>query len=127
MTVTITLETMKFHAFHGVMAEERATGGTFLVDVSYTFDTNAVETDRLEDTVDYSDLYDLVKEEMLKQSFTIEHVAGRTLKAIISRFPQIQELVVKIAKLNPPVNGEMASASAMIKNTSFICKSNTRQ
>jgi len=117
MTVTMTLETMTFHACHGVMAEERIVGGTFLADVSYTIDTNAVETDRIEDTVNYSDIYNLVKEEMLQPSFTIEHVAGRTLKAIKARFPQIQELVIKISKLNPPVNGKMASASVVIKNT----------
>jgi len=116
MTVTLTLDTMKFHAFHGVTAEERAIGGTYLADISYTVDTVAVETDRLEDTIDYSELFDLVKEEMIKPSFLIEHVAGRILKAIKARFPQIKVLIVKISKQNPPVNGELASASVTIKS-----------
>ena len=115
MTVTITLETMKFHAYHGVKPEERIIGGTYLADISYTIDTGAVETDRLEDTVDYAVLFDLVKEEMKQPSQLIEHVTGRILKAIKTRFPQIQELKVKVTKLNPPVNGEMASASVLLK------------
>ena len=115
MIVKILLETMRFHAFHGVTAEERAIGGTYLADIYYTVDTNAVETDRLEDTINYSELFDLAKEEMMKSSQLIEHVAGRIAKTIKDRFPEIRELVVKISKLNPPVNGEMARATVTIK------------
>ena len=115
MTVTITLETMKFHAFHGVTQEERTIGGLYFADISYSIDTKAVDTDRIEDTVNYSELFDLVQEEMKKPSSLIEHVAGRISKAIRDRFPQIQALAVKISKRHPPVNGEMACASVTIK------------
>ena len=114
MIVTIKLETMKFHAFHGVMADERVMGGTYLADISYTVDTDAVDTDRIEDTINYAQVFDLVKAEMMKQSSLIEHVAGRILKAINERFSQIQSLDVKITKLHPPIHGEMVSASVRI-------------
>jgi len=114
MITTITLNTMKFYAYHGVQTEERIIGGVFLVDLSYTIHTDAVETDRIEDTVNYAELFDLVKEEMMKPSSLIEHVAGRILNVIKARFPQIISLVVKLSKLNPPVNGEMASASVTV-------------
>ena len=106
---------MKFHACHGVTAKERTIGGIFLADITCTFETNAVETDRIEDTLDYSILYDLVKAEMKKSSQTIEHVAGRIMNVIKAKIPFISELVVKISKLNPPVNGEVASASVTIR------------
>ena len=115
MTVTITLETMKFHAFHGVRTEEQTVGGVYLTDIAYTIETDAVETDRLEDTVDYAVLFEIVKKEMTVPSQLIEHVAGRIMKAIKARFPQIQALVVKVTKRHPPVNGEMTSASVMLK------------
>ena len=115
MTVTVTLETMKFHAFHGVTEEERTIGGTYLAEISYTIDTEAVNTDRLEDTVDYTVLYELVKEEMKASSQLIEHVAGRILKAVQARFPKIRQLNVKVSKLHPPVNGEMNCVSVTIK------------
>lgn len=115
MTVTITLETMRFHACHGVSADERAIGGIFVADISCMFDANAVETDSIEDTINYANLYDLVKEEIMKPSCTIEHVAGRTMQSIKACYPQIRTLEVKISKLNPPVNGEMANASVTIK------------
>ncbi|MDR0572685.1 MAG: dihydroneopterin aldolase [Tannerella sp.] len=115
MTVTITLEAMKFYAFHGVTEEERMIGGAYLVDISYAIKTDAVETDRIEQTINYADIYDLTKEEMMKPSLLIEHVAGRLLKVLKNKFPQAQEMTVKISKLNPPVNGEMAKATVSMK------------
>lgn len=115
MRVTITLETMKFHAFHGVMNEERIIGGSFLADISYTINTTATETDDVKDTISYADIYNLVKDEMMKPSQLIEHVAGRIIKTIGHQFPQIEKLTVKISKQNPPVNGEVEKATVTIK------------
>ena len=114
MTTTITLEEMKFHAFHGVKDEERVIGGTFHADISYIIDTNAIESDNIVDTINYSEIFDLVKEEMQKPSQLIEHVAGRIMKAIKNKFPQIHEVSVKISKLNPPVKGEVGKATVTI-------------
>jgi len=116
MTATITLEEMRFHAFHGVMDEERVIGGTFLADISYVIDTKAIESDNIEDTINYAEIFNLVKEEMEKPSMLIEHVAGRIMKALKNKFPQILEITVKISKLNPPVNGEAKKATVTITN-----------
>ena len=105
---------MKFHAFHGVMEEERIIGGTFLADISYDLETDAVETDNIEDTISYAEVFDIVKAEMQKPSNLIEHVAGRIMKVVKSKFPQMDNTTVKISKLNPPVNGEAGKASVSI-------------
>ena len=105
---------MRFHAFHGVMEEERIIGGTFLVDISYDLVTDAVETDNIEDTISYAEVFDIVKAEMQKPSNLIEHVAGRIMKTVKSKFPQMDSTTVKISKLNPPVNGEAGKASVSI-------------
>ena len=105
---------MKFHAFHGVMNEERIIGGTFLADISYVIETNAVESDNINDTISYAEIYDLVKMEMEKPSQLIEHVAGRIVNVLKNKFPQMREATVKISKLNPPVNGEAEKATVTI-------------
>lgn len=107
---------MRFHAFHGVLEEERIIGGTYLVDLSYDIETNAVETDCLEDTLSYADLYILVKKEMTQPSRLIEHVAGRILCAIKNKYPQIRNVTVSISKLNPPLNGEVAKATVTLSD-----------
>ena len=105
---------MKFHAFHGVMEAERIIGGAFLVDISYDLETNAVETDDIKDTISYAVVYDIIKAEMQKPSNLIEHAAGRIIKAVKCKFPQIRNTTVKISKLNPPINGEAGKASVSI-------------
>ncbi|MDR0836136.1 MAG: dihydroneopterin aldolase [Tannerella sp.] len=114
MKVTITLESMKFHAYHGVMEQERIIGGTYLVDISYATDTKAVETDDITDTVSYADIFEIVKQEMSKPSKLIEHVAGKILKSIENQFERIIDLTVKISKLHPPINGEAEQATVTI-------------
>jgi len=116
MQTKITLKSLKFHAYHGVTAQERKIGGTFVADISYCIETNAVETDDVRDTVSYADVYDLVKEEMMKPSHLIEHVAGRILKALKEKFPPIEEVTVRISKQHPPINGEAESATVTIKD-----------
>jgi len=115
MIVTITLNTMKFYAFHGVTEAERTIGSVYFADISYTVETNAVETDRLEDTINYADVYQLTKKEMMQPSQLLEHIAGRILKTLKTEFPQIRELAIKISKRHPPLNGETESVSVTLK------------
>ena len=56
---------MRFRAYHGVLEEERRCGGDFVVDFScaYPFD-QALVTDDLSDTLDYSAVYAVIAREM---------------------------------------------------------------
>ncbi|MDR3266659.1 MAG: dihydroneopterin aldolase [Tannerella sp.] len=119
MKVTITLESMKFHAYQGVMEQERIIGGTYLVDVSYIIDTKAVETDDIADTINYAEVFDIVKQEISKPSKLIEHLAGRILKSVENNFTEMLSITVKVSKLYPPINGEAERATVLIakKNT----------
>ena len=57
------LEGMEFHAYHGCFQKEREEGNLFVVDfkAQYHFKT-AAKTDRLEETVDYGDVYKVIRE-----------------------------------------------------------------
>lgn len=113
---TITLQNMKFHAYHGCFDFEKRDGNTFLVSVEMELDTYLPEmTDKLEDTLNYQEVYDVVKHEMDIPSNLIEHVGKRILDALIKEFPQIKSLKVKLSKLNPPLGGEVESVSIELK------------
>ena len=104
----IILENMEFHAFHGCLEFEQQLGNTFLVSLSMEINTEkAGKTDNLEDTLNYQLIYDVVKEQMEIQSKLIEHVGQRILDSIFEQFPQIEELNVKLSKLNPPLGGKV--------------------
>lgn len=108
---------MKFHAYHGVLSQEKIIGGSFLVNLLMEADlTNAIKTDNVEDTINYADVYDLIKDEMHTPSHLLEHIAGRIYRKLIEKYPEIKSLEVSVSKLNPPVNGEMDRAEIVISN-----------
>jgi dihydroneopterin aldolase len=112
----IELKGMIFHAYHGVMEQERKVGNTFTVDLElYTDLSMSIETDQLEDTINYALIYDIVKTEMAVSSCLLEHIAGRIGKRIKKDFPQIETLKIRLAKLNPPVSGEIKEAAVVLQ------------
>lgn len=116
MKRVIKLEGMRFHAFHGVMPAEGIVGGEYLVSVKFEYDfTEAELNDNLSGTLDYSLVYDIVKQEMQIKSKLIEHVGGRIFKSLKSAFPAISSLSVSVCKFNPPITGEVQSATITIE------------
>ena len=115
MTTKIELRRMTFYAYHGVAPQETRVGNTFIVDLILTAPLeNAVWSDDLSDTIT---VYETVKAEMAIPSRLLEHAAGRILKALKERFPQITEVELVLSKLNPPFGGDIHSASIILKES----------
>ena len=105
-TGIIELNGMEFHAFHGCLERERREGNLFIVDFHGETDLRkAAGSDALEDTVNYGEIYDIIKTEMATPSDLLEHVAGRIVHGIAARFPEFKEFSVRVSKKNPPVDG----------------------
>jgi dihydroneopterin aldolase len=103
------LENIRVFAYHGCFPEENAVGCWFSVDVSFDFDaTEAAKNDDLTKTVDYSKIYSIVEDEMKTTSKIIENVAFRIKNSINKVFPEIENLNVGVAKLNPSI-GDIAA------------------
>lgn len=108
----IALESMEFFSYHGCFKEEQLIGTKFIVDLSLEIDTSRAEiTDELSSTVNYVEVYHLVKKQMEINSKLIEQVASRIMNDLKVTFPLIREARVKISKMNPPVGGKMAAVS----------------
>ena len=114
---TISIEQMEFYAYHGCFREEQIIGTRFLVDLYLETDTtNAESSDDLNDTVNYQEVYLLVKSEMEIKSKLLEHVGKRILKAIKEKFPQVKSAELKISKMNPPLGGKMRNVSLTLRS-----------
>ncbi|MEI6122291.1 MAG: dihydroneopterin aldolase [Bacteroidota bacterium] len=112
----ISLENMEFYAYHGCFEEEQTIGNRFVVNVVADTDTHQAEaTDNLLNTVNYQEIYWLVKAEMDIKSKLLEHVARRIANSIKQGFPQITWLSVKVSKINPPLGGKIDSVSVLIE------------
>jgi dihydroneopterin aldolase len=102
----IELEGMEFKAYHGCLPQEKVRGNNFIVDFRGELDlSTAAKSDNLDDTLNYADIYDIVSEEMSIPSELLENVAGRIVKSIAARFPQLESFSIRVSKSKPPVEG----------------------
>ena len=105
----IELEDMRFWAHHGCLEIERTEGNLFMVDFRGEIDLSKVLiTGELEDTVNYGDIYDIVKKEMEIPSDLLESITGRIVKEIAAKFPEFKKFSVRVSKRRPPVDGPVA-------------------
>lgn len=110
----IELRGLTFFAYHGVLPEERQMGNTFVVDLVLDADVErAVCTDELGDTVNYAEVYEVVKREMAVPSLLLEHVCGRIATALLDVFPMLSRVRVCVTKKNPPIEGAGSCESAV--------------
>ncbi len=101
---TITLDSLRFYAYHGAEPQEAIVGAWYTVDISITADaTDAILNDNLGGTVNYAKVTEIIKQQMQIRSALLEHVAGRIAQALLDNFPAINALTVKVCKENPPV------------------------
>ena len=113
---TIFIDRLRMLAFHGVLPQERKVGGEFLVSLKVTAAiSKAIENDRVDDTVSYAALKDIVVEEMEQTSELLEHVAGRIANHVCRTFPQVETVEVTITKVNPPMGGDSKGAGVALK------------
>jgi len=115
MSSKIYLRNVRFHAFHGVLPQERIVGNDYLVNLVLDYDfSSAMQTDELQGTLNYAEVYQKVREEMAVPSKLLEHVAGRIAHRLFSDFPEIQKLQLSITKVNPPMGADSDGAGVEV-------------
>jgi dihydroneopterin aldolase len=104
----IRLHNMTFYGYHGISAAERQTGRRFEVDVELVVNMDrSAKTDRLKDTVNYTQVYRTVEELVEQNSFALlETIAVRLANQILGKF-KTQEVTVRVRKKIPPVPGNL--------------------
>ena len=115
MSSKIYLRNVRFHAFHGVLPQEGIVGNDYLVNLVLDYDfSSAMQTDKLQGTLNYAEVYQKVREEMAVPSKLLEHVAGRIAHRLFSDFPEIQKLQLSITKVNPPMGADSDGAGVEV-------------
>jgi dihydroneopterin aldolase len=106
--VTIELQGIALHGYHGVLEEERRDGQRFLVDVELDLAReDAATTDRIEDAVDYRDVVARVRAISDGRAFQLlEAFAAALADALLTDFP-VTAVRIRVRKpdvvLDPPV------------------------
>jgi dihydroneopterin aldolase len=116
----IRLNGMVFYGYHGVLAEERALGQRFVVDVELRLDLRAAGTsDDLGDTVNYTRVYTAAREVVTGPPCQlIEAVAERIAGRVLAEHPQVESVTVRVRKPEVPIPGSvLASSEVWIERT----------
>jgi 7,8-dihydroneopterin aldolase/epimerase/oxygenase len=112
----IYINKMEFYGYHGVFAEENRLGQRFIVDLTVSLDLKkAGETDQLEDSVNYGELFQVCQTIVEGKPFKlVEAVAETIASAVLKEFPLIVDVTVKLIKPDPPIPGHYQSVAVEI-------------
>ena len=103
-TVEVELHGLSIYTHHGVTDAEREIGQRLEFDITFDVpDCDAVLTDRLEDTVDYAEVSDIVALAATERSYrTLERLCNVVGERLMERFG-CEEVRVRAAKPEPPL------------------------
>ena len=102
--VTIEVSGLSLYTHHGVSAAEREIGQRLVVDLRLDVgESDATLTDRLEDTVNYSEVCQAVALVAQQRSYrTLERLCAAIADRLLDRFG-LESVWVKAAKPEPPI------------------------
>ena len=101
--VTIELQNIRLQAFHGIYEGERKTGSPYEVNVKVIYDEGNTQFDYLKNTINYVEVFDIVKKRMQVPTPLLEKVADEIIGTIRQQYAFTKEISVSIYKLEAPV------------------------
>lgn len=114
---SIELRDVHLFAHHGVMQQEREIGAWFTIDIKLEIDDcSCAESDLIDGTVSYADVYDILREEMQQPSDLLEHVCNRISKRLYESFTQIRAIRITLCKDTPPMGGDRLKAAVTLSS-----------
>lgn len=100
----ILLQSVRLFAHHGIGVEEQAIGTYYRIDMELATDfSRAMTTDDISDTINYAEVYQIVRERMQRPQRLLEHVAGLIVRAVFDRFTTVQAIKLRLIKESPPI------------------------
>ena len=102
--VTVEIVGLSLYTHHGVTAAEREIGQRLVLDVRFDIgEPDALVTDRLEDTVDYGEVCQVIALIAQQRSYkTLERLCAVVADRLASQFGA-ESVTVKAAKPEPPI------------------------
>jgi dihydroneopterin aldolase len=114
---TIELRDVHLFAHHGVMPQEREIGAWFTIDIKLDIDDfSCSESDLIEGTVSYADVYGILCREMEQPSDLLEHVCNRISKKVYESFSQVTAVSITLCKDTPPMGGDRLKAAVTLES-----------
>ena len=113
----ISLDKLVFFGYHGLYAEEKKLGNTYIVDVLIDFTAKKSIIDNLEQTIDYVQVYALIKKWMSIPTPLLETLVGNMADDILKEQLLAEKVMVKITKQHLPIAEFEGTASVSIEKS----------
>lgn len=119
MSDTIFIRGLLMHARHGLLNHEAEVGQRFVVDIEMTIDlAESSRTDRLADTVSYSDVVATASAAFKDQNYyLLERAAGAVADAVLQAFPRVSAIKVTVHKPHAPIAAIFEDVGVIITRT----------
>ncbi|MET6996199.1 dihydroneopterin aldolase [Chitinophaga defluvii] len=112
--LTIALEQVHFHAYHGFFPEETIIGNDFIVDI-YVRIPATTPIDDLSETVNYQGLYEIAAALMKTPRALLEEVVFDISREIKQTYPAVQQSTVTLRKMNPPMGASIRNSMVTLE------------
>jgi dihydroneopterin aldolase len=108
---TIQLHGLRFFAAHGLYAEEALAENEFEVHISLVMKAPKTTVLRLEETINYAEVYRITKEIFSVRKDLLETLAMEIAEELKRQFPAIKKASIQVRKLHPPIASFTGSVS----------------
>ena len=103
--ITVHLHNLHFNAFHGIHEEEKILGNEYLIDASVEFHEEKHVITSIHDTINYEDIYNIIKERMSVPTPLLETIVMEIGNEIHTEFPLVRSINISLKKMYPPIEG----------------------
>ena len=111
----IHLQKIHFFGHHGLLPEEKLTGGEFEVNLITNYLPIQIPIKKIEETIDYTVLLSIVRERMNKPAQLLETLATEIAGEIMDKFPVVTGVEISISKLHPPIKNFLGTVGVTFK------------
>ena len=101
--MSIELKDVMIFGGHGVYEGESATGNLYHIDLSVRYNESNTSINTLQDTINYVELYEIVRQRMLSPTDLLEEICQDIVQQISVRYPFVAEVLLSIYKIQAPI------------------------
>jgi dihydroneopterin aldolase len=101
--ISIELVNVQLYAFHGIFEGEEKVGNPYIINLSVKYDEKDKNFEDINDTINYEDLYNIIKQRMQIPTGLLEKICVGIIRHIKHQYPFVKEVDLSIRKLQPPL------------------------
>jgi len=111
----IKLNNITLFGYHGLYEKEAKDGQDFVISASIKLKKKYINSDSIDDTVDYVKLIEVIKSVFDKKRYKlIDSLATDIINEILLN-SKIKSIVLSIKKINPPIDIDIDSVEVVLK------------